>query len=386
MQGVEKSHLNACLSAVLKAFHDIRDSTVEDALQPVKLYGKLDTLGMDSGPEITIANELNHYDAGAVVITEEAGRKQVRTHDDTFRPNEPRSFRTVFICDPTDRSSQFKEFISGFPKDKRVGDILDDPETKAKWENDFDAPASITGATSAISCVRKGIPIFSVIVNYITQEVVVSCAAGNKIIKLTDEEYSDVTFDYICEHGQPVLFPPISGKIDDMRRFAAFLGSKGKAGYSENFRDSGLMTDSQMEELIHCRKPGGPSRALYLSTLQPRENPLGFVLANGEKIGEWIHWLPFLQFARSLKDDSRPALILYEVFQDRPHTKEGVLMATPPNYSVFREYGGKIFVDTNWLLRMPNPSRIRSTLILAPYDNRWTISTSDQSGYRRILF
>ena len=182
MQGVEKAHLNAAIAAALKAYYDFRHSTVEDALRPIDAYGKKDTLGMDAGPEITICDELKRYDAGAVVITEEIGSGNKLS--DTFRPNDPQTFRTVFISDPTDRSNQLKAFLGGFPKKRRIGDIFADPTTRRKWEKNFSSPASITGATSAISCVRRGVPIFSVIVNYITQELAVSCAAGNRILKL----------------------------------------------------------------------------------------------------------------------------------------------------------------------------------------------------------
>lgn len=386
MQGVEKSHLNACLGALLKAFYDFVYSTVEDALHPVQVYGKRDTLGMDAGPEITICRALNDYDPGAVVITEEAGLRVVGSNNDTFRPNEPQTFRTVFICDPTDRSNQLKAFLAEFPKGMKVGDIFNDPGIEARWESEFGSPASITGATSAISCIRRGIPIFSVIVNYITRDLVVSCAAGNRIMKLPIDRTGFIDLDYVCKNGEPLLFPSIDGGVESMRRFVTFLGDAGKIGYMENFLDSGLMTKQQMDEFLHYGKPGGPSRAFYLSSLQPQPTPIGLVLANGEKVGEWIHWLSFVRFARSLEDDSQPALILYEVFQDRPWTKEGILMSTPPNYSVFREYNGKLFVDTSWLLRMPNPSQLRATLILAPYDNRWAVSTSSQSGYRPIIF
>ncbi|MEK7658495.1 MAG: hypothetical protein AAB352_01355 [Patescibacteria group bacterium] len=384
MQGVEISHLNAAMAAALKAYYDFRHSTVEDALRPVVAYGKKDTLGMDAGPEIIICDELRRYDAGAVVITEEVGSGT--RPSDTFRPNDPQTFRTVFISDPTDRSNQLKAFLVEFPKEKKIGDIFADPATKEKWEEKFSSPASITGATSAISCVRRGVPIFSVIVNYITQELVVSCAAGNKVLKLPDERPDTIDLNYVRTHGDPILFTNIDGEMRSMQRFVTFLGDAGKIGYRENFLDSGLMSEQKMNDFLHYGKPGGPSRALYLSSLQPREAPVGFILANGEKIGEWIHWLSFVQFARSMSDDSQPALILYEIFQDRPWTKEGILMSTPPNYSVFREYGGKLFIDTSWLLRMPNPSQLRSTLIVAPYDNRWAVRSSSQSGYRLIRF
>jgi len=385
MQGVESSHLNAAISAGLKAYYDFRHSTVEDALRPIAAYGKKDTLGMDAGPEITICAELGRYDAGAVVVTEEIGSRGFNLSD-TFRPNDPQTFRTVFISDPTDRSNQLKEFLGGFTKEKKIGDILEEPSAVAKWEEKYGAPVSITGATSAISCIRRGVPIFAVIVNYISQELIVSCAAGNRILKLPSERPSLVDVEYVRMKGELITFPGIDRDMRGMRRFVTFLGDAGKVGYRENFIDSGLMNEDKMAEFLHYGKPGGPSRALYLSSLQPRATPVGFILANGEKIGEWIHWLSFVQFARSQNDDSQPALILYEVFQDRPWTKEGVLMSTPPNYSVFREYGGKLFIDTSWLLRMPNPSKLRSTLILAPYDNRWAVRSSSQSGYRPIRF
>ncbi|MDO8486632.1 MAG: hypothetical protein Q7S77_02990 [Candidatus Staskawiczbacteria bacterium] len=385
MQGVEISHLNAAITAALKAYYDFRHSTVEDALRPIAAYGKKDTLGMDAGPEIIICEELKRYDAGAVVITEEIGSKGTRLSD-TFRPNDPQTFRTVFISDPTDRSNQLKVFLSQFPKEMKIGDIFGDLNTGAKWEKEFSAPVSITGATSAISCIRRGIPIFAVIVNYITQQLVVSCAAGNRILKLPDERPDLIDLNYVRTNGELILFPNIDGEMKSMQRFVTFLGDVGKIGYRENFIDSGLMNEEKMAEFLHYGKPGGPSRTLYLSSLQPHSIPIGFILANGEKIGEWIHWLSFVQFARSLNDDSQPALILYEIFQDRPWTKEGVLMSTPPNYSVFREYGGKLFIDTSWLLRMPNPSQLRSTLIVAPYDNRWAVRSSSQSGYRPIRF
>ena len=340
---------------------------------------------MDAGPEITICEALGRYDAGAVVITEEIGSRGMRVSD-TFRPNDPQTFRTVFISDPTDRSNQLKEFLAEFPKEKETRDILGESSALKKWEEKFGAPVSITGATSAISCIRRGVPIFAVIVNYITQELTVACAAGIRTLKLPGERPDLLDLEYICANGKALDFPGIDGNMKSMKRFVTFLGDKGKTGYLENFRDSGLISETDMTRHLHYDKPGGPSRVLYLSSIEPREMPIGFILANGEKIGEWIHWLSFIQFARSNADESQPALTLYEVFQERPWTKEGVLMSTPPNYSVFREYASRMFIDTSWLLRMPNPSKLRSTLIVAPYDNRWAVRSSSQCGFRPIRF
>lgn len=385
MQGVEISHLNAAIAAALKAYYDFRNSTVEDALRPISRYGKRDTLGMDAGPEITICQELVKYDAGAVVVTEEIGSQRLQ-FGDSFRPNDPQTFRTVFICDPTDRSNQLKAFLAEFAKETKISKILGNPDAIAKWEEKYSKPASITGATSAISCVRRGLPIFSVIVNYLTQQLIVACAAGNRILNLPEERPNLVDLAYVRAKGTIVAFPDIETENGSMQRFVTFLGDVGKVGYNENFRDSNLIDEKDAKEFLHYGVPGGPSRILYLSSLQPKDLPIGFILANGEKIGEWIHWLSFVRFAKSHTDESQPALMLHEIFQDRPWTKEGVLMSTPPNYSVFREYNRKMYIDTSWILRMSNPSQLRSTLIIAPHDNRWVVRSSSQSGHRQLVF
>src|SRR3990167_5350469 len=142
MQGVEKSHLNAAIAAGLTAFYDFMHSTAGDALKKISAYGardKKDTLGMDAGPEIIICEELGRYDAGAVVITEEIGSRGKQVSD-TFRPNDPQTFRTVFICDPTDRSNQLKEFLNSFPRNAKIGEILGDTESVKKREEKFDFP------------------------------------------------------------------------------------------------------------------------------------------------------------------------------------------------------------------------------------------------------
>jgi hypothetical protein len=386
MQGVERSHMNAAIQAVLKAYYDLLHSTAGDALKPIGKYGKKDTLGMDSGPEITICEELGRYDAGAVVITEEVGARGMPMRD-YFRPGDPQTFRTVYICDPTDRSNQLKSFLSKFPKEKMIAEIFGADENTAIWEREFSGPAVITGASSAISCVRRGLPIFTVILNYITGHLIVSCAAGNLILKLPRERpEKSIDLGYLQTKSERVTFPGIDGDSKSMRRFVTFLGDVGKIGYKENFADSGLMDETETSTHLHYGVPGGPARILYLSSLEPREKPIGFILANGEKIGEWVHWLSFIRFAKTHSDESQPALRLFEVYQDRPWTKDGILMSTPPNYSLFRQHEGQTFVDVGWLLTMPNPSQMRGTLIVSPFDNRWAMRSGSQSGYRSITF
>lgn len=172
----------------------------------------------------------------------------------------------------------------------------------------------------------------------------------------------------------------------DERRFATYLG---KRGYLKNFLDSGILNETEMDSHLHAREPTGPPRVLYLSSLQAPETPIGFILSNGEKLGEWIHWLPFIRFARRSGDESQPALRLFEIYQDRPWTKDGVLMATPPAYSIFTaspNEDDRMTLDVRRFADFENPSKIRSTLLVTRSGNPWATRVVKQRGYRAIEF
>ena len=382
MQGVEISHLNAVIHAILMAYYALMDSTVAEALRSIHKYGKADTLGLDAMPEITIVEELSEHDRNAVVITEETGPKR---RIELVPVAHPRAFRTIFFSDPTDRSSPMKKYLSGAQTSRKLRDIFREAGSVKTWESRFGSPASITGPASAISCVRHGVPIFAVLVNYVTQQMFVSCSAGNFAIDLP-AKFTKIGFDYVLKHGKQILFPGIDDK--DMRRFVTFLG---KEGYKENLIASRLIEEREFSRTLHYDLPGGPLRALYLSELQanaPGRN-VGFILANGEKIGEWMHWLPFVRFARDGRDLGKPALRLFEIYQDELHTKDGVLMATPPIYSIFTPFSEsdpRMIVNVNALANFPNPSKVRATLIVAPFNNSWATRAVNQYGYRPIEF
>lgn len=383
MQGVEKAHCNAAIEAVLAAAKAFWESTVDEALRPILKYGKCDTSGMDAMPEITIVERLLGYDRFAIVITEEAGgREMVHLSD----PNDPRRSKSVYICDPTDRSAQLRKMLEEVDdKSVRVLDVVRDPNCCRSWEERFGAPVEITGGTSAVTCVRRGVPVFAVIVNYITRDLFVSCSAGNFVLALPDD-VSRVSLDYVRVHGRRLFFRCLGAGHEHERRFVTFMG---KSGYRENFVDSRLMTEEEMGTHLCYGLPGGPSRVLYLSTLQPADTPIGFILANGEKISEWVHWLPFVRFAREENDQESPALRLFEICQDRPWTKEGILMSTPPAYSVFRPLDGAetgMVINVGRFSDFSNPSRIRATLVVAPSDNHWATRVVNQYGYRPIEF
>src|SRR3989344_1442198 len=382
MQGVEKSHCDATIEAVLAAYYGLMDSTVEEALKPVLAYGKSDTLGVDANPEINIIGPLQRYDKYSVVITEETGDNDSYHFLDSA---DPRRFPTVFICDPTDRSAQIKQLFEGYEDKRRpVREVIRDDATLKRWEDQFGAPATITGASSAVTCIRRGVPVFAVIANYITQQLFLSSSAGNFVLALPADRKLAGTINtyHVLLHGEQIYFRDLDST--DVRRFVTFMG---KAGYKENLTESRLVGDGDVEKFLHYPFPGGPLRILYLSDLQPAERQIGFILSNGEKIGEWIHWLPFIRFAKKENDQGEPALRLFEVCQDRPWTKEGILMSTTPPYSIFKSMGEsdqRLVVDVGRFSSFQNPSKIRSTLIVTPYENDWATRVVKQYGYRPI--
>jgi hypothetical protein len=154
----------------------------------------------------------------------------------------------------------------------------------------------------------------------------------------------------------------------------------------ENLNDS-MVFLRDPTKLVVYDAPGGPSRILYLSSLNATKTKadLGFILANGEKITEWIHWLPFIRFAEN--EDGGPALKLFEVSIERPWTKEGILMSTSPTYSIFVERGGKDFeIDLGRLSHYSNPSQYRGMLVATSHDNERVANLMLQHGYREIFF
>lgn len=385
MQGIERGYLDAAIGAVLAANANLLVANVEEALSHAELYGKGDTLGLDAWPEITIMEELAKFDRNAIVITEERSAVVPMYSEGS----DPRNVHTFFISDPTDRSCQFAEFLGAAPDKKvSVADMVRTSGMVSSWESKFGSPIAITGAFSAITCVRGAAPIFSVKLNYITQVLFVACSAGIFEFPLplhTDAYYGKISFNDVCSDGRHVLFSNGSHDVaGGNRRFVTFLG---KSGYAENFQSSHLVRNEEQERLLAYANPGGPSRVLYLTNLQPAADPIGFILANGEKVGEWVHWIPYVIHGKQTGDASEPALVMFEIHQDRPQTKDGVLMATPPSYSVFRAMpDGKTVLDVARFAQFPNPSRLRSTLLVCLSGNRSMTPIMRQYGYRQILF
>jgi len=385
MKGCNEAYCDAAIGALIAAASNLQQTTVREALRATP-YGKGDTLGLDAIPEIEIMNQIRKFDPDSILITEELGRDVARewrvTGDPTQQP-------VIFFCDPTDRSSELKRFLTAFVGkwgSRNVGELVKDRAALRVWNKIASTPRSITGATSAITCVRQGRVIFSVILNYITQELFLACSAGiyrYSFDKKSGLKPGKVRVADVMARGKTIEFPSLSDEVEDQwgawKTYVTFLG---KTGYKENFRDSMIFVEPG-EDYLHYDRPGGPSRILYLSQIQPSKQPIGFILANGEKVGEWIHWLSFVRFAQT---QGRRSLLLFEIFHERPWTKAGILMSTSPAYSIFQpEDDNYMLLDLSQLARFDNPSLFRSTLLVASASNQWVLHTMRQHQYRSIV-
>jgi len=390
MIGIEKAYCNVCISAVITAWRSLMELPAAQLLSYSK-YGKGDTLTLDAIPEITIDQRIKSFDKYGILVTEEFTEKSALNW-----PDDPEPVRQplMLFSDPTDRSSQLGVFLKHISQGKetnKMGDLLADINPVEVWETVHgkpESPAIITGATSSITCIRKGEIIFSVILNLVTQTIFVATEIGIYywvIPNFTDKKLESVDLDVITKHGKILKFPPSSKTCetaDDCKRFVTFLGAPNKTGYIENFKDCMIFVDAP-DHFVHHRVPGGPARILYLSELQNKHGAIGFIMANGEKIGEWIHWLSFAKFAHN--SSGGKALRVFEVSIDRPWTKEGILMSTHPQYSIFRATKEGTYVDVSKLRNFHSPSRFRSMLIVTPFDNERITLIMRNHEYREIF-
>ncbi len=248
----------------------------------------------------------------------------------------------------------------------------------------FEAPVSITGATSAITGVRKSEVIFSVILNYITQTIFVATPSGIFCLDLPDFDDNKldlINLDYIFKKGKELKFlsaTEMCKTADKSKRVVTFLG---KDLYQENFNNSRIFLEDA-KPFLHHTNPGGPSRILYLSELQKSHGPIGFILANGEKIGEWIHWLAFAKFAKTISGQN--ALDVFEITVTHPMYRDGILMTPSPAYSIFREQDRQYYLDVSRLKYYDKPSTFRAMLVVTQSDNDIIEYIMKQHVYRQI--
>ncbi|MDO8511647.1 MAG: hypothetical protein Q7S57_00065 [bacterium] len=384
---IERSYVQGMIDAALAARHAFYELRVQDATSKStaaveKIKG--DTLNLDGVAETAAVGELRRLDRDATILTEERG-----TDNNPFLIDGPTTVagaKTFFCCDPFDRSKPAQDFLVNCGlAGPRVGNIARDPKTTALWEEKYSGPMSITGPVTAITCVRRGLPIGSVIVNHFSQEIVVACPAGIFIKTLPEDPTDYVDLNNIICSGRRLSF--CQPHRDRMKFVATFIG-KPERGYPDNFAKCRLIEDAELKNYLHYDNCGGPARVLYLSDLQPSEQSVGLIVANGEKISEWIHWISFLRCANHHEDASAPALRLFEVTQQNSNFIDNMPMMPPIDYSIFTYLDPRhhtvTHIDAAKLQSLGNPSRYRATLVLVPFDNDWALTQVEKFGFREI--
>jgi len=347
MKGIERDLLKMSVDALKGAYEGLNSMKCDMAAGYVS-GGKSDTYGLDWMPESIIKHKISDYDANIVLITEETGK--MHSGKKGIGPTQ-----TVFVCDPTDRSIKLHEFITAMMdrepsyRSREVHDVIG--ENLEEWQNRIGNP-SISGASASMTVIRDRIVLFSVMVNYVTGEIFVANSIGTKYGNM--EEDTDIT------KMNDLEFPANQPKNHS---FATFLK---KPGYPENLQKCSL--GLKEEDCIDPWAPG-PMRILYLSSLNSGNESVSFILSNGEKIGEWLPWLPWIKYARDPVESDEHALEAYRIFFDDPRTKELVLVAPAPHYSIFTEEDGETKINLDRMFQLDDPSHYRETLLVTPRHN-----------------
>lgn len=346
MKGIEKDLREMSVHALTEALREIRRLRCDFAVEKVR-SGKSDTYGLDAIPEEVIKLEVGKYDRNIVLVTEETGK--MYSGEQGLEPTQ-----TVLICDPTDRSIKMREFLQGLiSRDADMGRATVDEalsQHTAEWEEQYGNP-TISGASASISAIRDRRILFNCMVNYVTGEVFIADSTGTRKGKINEEETEEVRF------------PPTA------RGSAKFMTFLGKDGYPENLEKCNLGLDPD-----DCadRWTGGPLRILNLSGVD--DGDVSFVLSNGEKVCEWIGWLAWVQYAREPGQKDEPALQAFRLFFESPRTRQLVLVAPGPHYSVFVQEGGETRVNLDRMFQLADPSHYRETILVTPRDNIGAIS------------
>lgn len=369
---LQRATFNHMLLALLEARQTLMLLPADEALKPAVQYGKSDTLMLDAIPEVTIRDHVGELGPEVILITEEAVSEKPW-------PGKP---LCAMIADPTDRSKSFAEFVkqkSLGQEHVTIGEIFQRQKIVEEWCLSYGSPVSITGPMSSVTCMwEDGSIVFTILLNYLTCELTI--VANDRVLMLDASHKKHIDLEVLLRNGKEVLFPsPKASTSNDYKRFVSYLGND---LYIQNFKDGMTLIDDP-KQFVHYDAPGGPSRPLYLSELQQKP-PVGLILANGEKLPEWIGWLAYVDAARN--EQHGKGLCLFELSTNRPHMRDGVLMSTSVHYSLFSKQGDSYLIDILRLRHFPQPSQFRSMLVVVPSWNFPVLNALRGRNYREIIF
>lgn len=380
MIGIERQYLRACIKAICNARFELLKLTCDEAVQ-VPSYGKSDSLMLDATPEIEIYRTLcEEFDPHLPLITEEIGNSlKLSGNEDEL----------VCFCDPLDRSKVFRSFIE--KKRGRLDCVLQEKKNIEEWEEKNGGDIELTGPYGSISGIRHGEILFSVMINYITgtlyiaSEGLIGSTPFSSLFEDTKKRQM-VRTTKLFESVTPCRFDSNNTEIDDdiATQFVAYC--KGEK-YKSNLSYSKVLGHADIERIIKENlmddRVGGPARILYLL----RPSRVGFIMANGEKISEWLGWLAYVKY-------SSPNLLAYELSFDSSWTREGILMAPSNAYSVLGDntyqVAGQKYkdfkIDLQKLRYLRNPSHYRGTIVVCSATNRRLINAMIVGNGTRLSF
>lgn len=384
MNGLEQQYLRECIKALCRARADLL--SLECCQAASRHAGrKADTLLLDEMPEETIVTTLcRFYDPHLPLVTEERGTSvALRGSED----------EVVCFVDPMDRSSVLARTLpEGTAK---VAEVFADKDWIARWQDENGGDVELSGPFGSITAVRHHEVLFNVMINYVSGNVYVACDAvvgrigidcvfasgGRSVLRGTRE---------ILNLIEPIIFgdglPPAA---DQAQRFITYCSGPERKKYESNLVASGIFRDLPIgrirEQLLAYDEPGGPARVLCLQAGNPFG--IGFILSNGEKIGEWLGWLAYVRY-------SNCRLCAFEISFDSSWTRDQILMAPGPAYSVLgnRPTSGTALPQKKFQLNIPklsfldNPSRYRGTIIICSASNWETIRNMAIAGCVELRF
>ncbi len=341
MEGIEVAYLGTAMAALADARHLVLRQRCHDALRPAR--GKSDTRFFDLAPEHALVQRIRQFDEECAVFTEEG------TVDDRREYAE----RLCYFIDPLDRSQPFANAIEELSGESPyVVDAMKSP----KWRlRGLDAPFA------SITCIRNSQICFNAMLDYTSGTIYVACKAMLKYGPL--EKCSDP--ERLASFGEDIFFDAREGT--DLITFVGHESSPKRAQYEQHLRDLGIGEESLPPS--EYQVPGGPARILYLSEASSRSsNRQGdgqsgvdyapaLIMSNGEKICEWCGWLAYATHSDQLR--------VYEVYAEKFSSRDYILLAPPPNYSLFVVSGRGCSLRLDRVTGLEKPVRYRSAIVIA---------------------
>ncbi|MBF0232623.1 MAG: hypothetical protein HQK65_06235 [Desulfamplus sp.] len=363
----EKYLLAHCIETLIEVQSNLKRTSIGRLIKKVDT-AKDDSLFLDTLPEHTLKNKLTEdYDDDIVLITEEKG---------VFNHQVIKDAEIVIFADPTDRSKHLKGFIehqlkvdSRITPDSLLNDLYAENPISA-WQrfvgNREDATlkkyysssvSDLSGPCCSFTIVKRGELLFTLNLNYITEKICIACEDFIKLFPVQDviDPQTGKLLKNWHDKGTPIDFR----QADQPTEYVTYIGKQEYQDYLQQTKLFDLNDYAPAEEA-----PGGPLRILYLASINTLGIP-GFIMSNGEKMGEWLGWIAFCKF-------SGAQLEAYSLYPGTTFAKDDILMAPSPAYSIMEITKERLIINFDKLLYFQNPSRYRE-MILVTHRNNETI-------------